>query len=591
MFRTRLIAGPMAGLVLSAVFATVATLVHSGDAVIEPLRVEPGRPAPVTLRLPPVLRADPSGDGRLNVWRPVVPRGSSVEDPELARLVVAHEAQRRPPGPWQLAALWLVYWLIGAMTTTSLRALAPGRGALLRTQVGLAALFLVLLLAAKAFLLLTPLPVYVIPVAAVPLWVALYLDRRSAFAVGLTSSLLAATLVQLDPAALAVFVAASLSAVLTFRDRKHPVTLAVPVGLYAALAAAGTLVAARTVLDGGFDVLADLADPWHSEVLAAAAGGALAGLAGYALHPLAVVALGAVSRSRLQELTDLDQPLLRKMAREAPGSWEHARAMANLAEQAASAIGADALLTRVGAYYHDLGKTVQPEYFIENLQVGQRSPHEDLPPEVSADAIMAHVVEGTRILREGGIPEPVVEFAYTHHGTSVIEYFWHKCQAAGNPDKLPRSAFRYPGMKPRTRETAILMIVDAVEAASRTVDDPDRDKFEQLVLRIVWSKLRQGQLDDSGLTMADLHVIVDRLVDTLCNVYHHRIKYPWQEDTGAGRSAVQGDREPRDSASAARHEPAETPLPAGTLSDADTTDDEGAAASLGAPPGPAHPGA
>ena len=589
MFRTRLIAGPMAGLVLSAVFATVATLVHSGDTVIEPLRVDPARPAPVTLRLPPVLRADPTDDGRLHVWRPVVPRGSVVEDPELARLVVAYEAQRRPPGPWQLAALWLVYWLIGAMTTTSLRSLAPGRGALLRTQVGLASLFLVLLLAAKAFLLLTPLPVYVIPVAAVPLWVALYLDRLSAFAVGLTSSLLAATLVQLDPAALAVFVAASLSAVLTFRDRKHPVTLAVPVGIYAALAAAGTLVAARTVLDGGFDVVADLADPRRSEVLAAAAGGALAGLAGYALHPLAVVALGAVSRSRLQELTDLDQPLLRKMAREAPGSWEHARAMANLAEQAASAIGADALLTRVGAYYHDLGKTVQPEYFIENLQVGQQSPHEDLPPEVSADAIMAHVVEGTRILREGGIPEPVVEFAYTHHGTSVIEYFWHKCQAAGNPDKLPRSAFRYPGMKPRTRETAILMIVDAVEAASRTVDDPNRDKFEQLVLRIVWGKLRQGQLDDSGLTMADLHVIVDRLVDTLCNVYHHRIKYPWQ--VHADRSATPGEDAPRGNGPSASPEPDETPLPVGTLSDADTTEGEGPSPSLGAPPGPARPGA
>src|SRR6516164_2040443 len=120
-------------------------------------------------------------------------------------------------------------------------------------------------------------------------------------------------------------------------------------------------------------------------------------------------ALGHVSRDRLLDLTDLEQPLLRKMAAEAPGSWEHARAMANLAEASAAAIGADALLTRVGAYYHDLGKTVQPKYFVENLGPSERSPHEDLEPEISADAIMAHVVMGANILRKGGIPEPVVE--------------------------------------------------------------------------------------------------------------------------------------------------------------------------------------
>ena len=142
------------------------------------------------------------------------------------------------------------------------------------------------------------------------------------------------------------------------------------------------------------------------------------------------------------------------MAREAPGSWEHARAMANLAEAAASSIGADALLTRVGAYYHDLGKTCQSKYFVENLDPGEPSPHEGLDPDVSADAIMAHVVEGARILRGGRIPEPVVEFAYTHHGTSVIEYFWHKCLAQGNPKGLERELLplsRACGRAPRRR--------------------------------------------------------------------------------------------------------------------------------------------
>jgi putative nucleotidyltransferase with HDIG domain len=248
--------------------------------------------------------------------------------------------------------------------------------------------------------------------------------------------------------------------------------------------------------------------------------------------------LGSVSRARLLDLADLTQPLLQKMAREAQGSWEHARAMANLAEAAASSIGADALLTRVGAYYHDLGKTCQAKYFIENLDPGEVSPHEGLDPDVSADAIMAHVVEGVRILREGRIPEPVVEFAYTHHGTSVIEYFWHKCLAQGNPKALGESFFRYPGMRPRTKETAILMLIDAIEAASRTIDPPEREKFEEMVNRILFVKLRQGQLDDSGLTIEDLRVISKRLVDMLVKMNHHRIRYPWQDAKDKGEAPL-----------------------------------------------------
>jgi putative nucleotidyltransferase with HDIG domain len=218
------------------------------------------------------------------------------------------------------------------------------------------------------------------------------------------------------------------------------------------------------------------------------------------------------------------------MAAEAPGSWEHARAMANLAEASSAAIGADALLTRVGAYYHDLGKTVQPKYFVENLAPGERSPHEDLEPEVSADAIMAHVVMGADILRKGGLPEPVVEFSYTHHGTQTVEYFWHKCKEQGNPKGLTQEHFRYPGMKPQTKETAILMVVDSIEAASRTIFPPELKKFEEMIQRVIFTKLAAGQLDESGLTLEDLRIITSRMASTLVNMYHGRIKYPWQKE-------------------------------------------------------------
>ncbi len=225
--------------------------------------------------------------------------------------------------------------------------------------------------------------------------------------------------------------------------------------------------------------LEDLTQGLSSNILACLGGGVLAGFLARGLREPAERAMGHVSRDKLLDLTDLEQPLLKKMAAEAPGSWEHARAMANLAEASAAAIHADALLTRVGAYYHDLGKTVQPKYFVENLQPGESSPHQDLEPDVSADAIMTHVVMGAKILRNGGIPEPVVEFCYTHHGTQVVEFFWHKCNEQGNPKGLTQEHFRYPGMKPQTKETAILMLVDSIEAASRTIWPPEQKKFRR----------------------------------------------------------------------------------------------------------------
>ncbi len=222
------------------------------------------------------------------------------------------------------------------------------------------------------------------------------------------------------------------------------------------------------------------------------------------------------------------------MAAEAPGSWEHARAMANLAEASAAAIGADALLTRVGAYYHDLGKTVQPKYFIENLAPGERSPHEELDPDVSADAIMAHVVMGTKILREGNIPEPVVEFAYTHHGTQVVEYFWHKCAEHGNPKDLTQEHFRYPGMKPQTKETAILMLVDSIEAASRTIWPPEHKKFEEMIQRVIVHRsfaprpARRVRADDRGPAHHDEPHGVD--ASSTCTPRAHRVPVAARRD-------------------------------------------------------------
>ena len=529
MLRTRLIAGRTSGLILGALFASIMTLASQVEVVLEPLRVDPARPAPVTLRIPSNdLPKELASDVRGIPEALVVRRGEVVNEPETQRIVRAFERDRRPPSRSKLTGVWISYFVIAYMFLAYLRMFTGGRGGLLRTQAGLLVLVGATCVAAKLLLLFTPVSPFIIPLATVPLWGALYFNRATAAASGLVIALVCASFLDFAMPAIVVYTASTLGVAVFFYDRKHATHMLVAgtaAGLFAALA----LISAELVVGNEIDVIGDLAALQDSALLSTIAGGMISGVLALLSQRVATAALGVVTRGKLQELTDVDHPLLRKMAREAPGSWQHARAMANLAEGAAAAIGADALLTRVGAYYHDLGKTIQPKYYVENLVAGEPSPHADLEPDVSADAIMAHVVEGVRILREGGIPEPVVEFAYTHHGTSVIEYFWHKCLEAGNPKGLSDAAFRYPGMRPRTKETAILMLIDAIEAAARSVEEPSPEKCEGVVQRVTNVKLRQGQLDESGLTMEDLRVLQSTLIDTLCNVYHNRIKYPWQD--------------------------------------------------------------
>src|SRR5215471_5777164 len=534
MLRTRIRAGTVAGIALSVLFALALLVLQSFDLFVDGWAPALGEATQVTFRVPygpRIVRSDKRGSALVyEHTRIIVPTGTVLsEQNDDHRAVVAFESIRHPPRASRLLGYFVINFTLAMLLTAYLRRFGQNRVRLLRTQVGLFVAMFMMMVLAKVVLLFTSLPEFWIPVAALPLWVSLALDRRTALLVSLVLAFVASSFLRFDLMLLTVVLVRGMAASLLFLDRKHPRQM-VPAGALAGLFACGLFSAITVVFEGSFDVLGDLAHPANSMLLANFGGGLVAGTIALLLRDGAERLLGAVPRDQLLDLTDLEQPLLQKMAHEAPGSWEHARAMANLAEAAASAIGADALLTRVGAYYHDLGKTVQPKYFVENLAPGETSPHDDLEPEVSADAIMAHVVSGTKILREGGIPEPVVEFAYTHHGTQVVEYFWHKCLEAGNPKGLTEEHFRYPGMKPPTKETAILMLVDSIEAASRTIDPPERDKFEEMIQRIIFTKLRTGQLDESGLTVADLRILVVRMSDTLVNMFHHRIRYPWQDE-------------------------------------------------------------
>jgi putative nucleotidyltransferase with HDIG domain len=534
MLRTRIRAGAVAGVVLSLVFAMALSVLQSVELYVDDWAPRLGETTAVTLRVPygpRIVQGQHQAGSNISYehTRIIIPAGTLLsERNDEHRAAVAYESIRRPPRASRLLAYVVINITLGLLLAAYLRRFGQNRVRLLRTQLGLFVAMFAMMLVVKLMLLFTAVPEFWIPVAALPLWVSLSFDRRTAFLVSLVLAFVASSFLRFDLMLLTVVLVRGMAASLFFRDRKHPRQM-VPAGALAGLCACGIFTAITIVFQGSFDILGDLSRPGQSVLIANFGGGLVAGVIALLFRDAAERLLGAVPRDRLLDLTDLEQPLLQKMAREAPGSWEHARAMANLAEAAASAVGADALLVRAGAYYHDLGKTVQPKYFVENLLPGEESPHDELEPEISADAIMAHVVSGTKILREGGIPEPVVEFAYTHHGTQVVEYFWHKCLNAGNPKSLTEEHFRYPGMKPQTKETAILMLVDSIEAASRTIDPPEREKFEEMIQRIIFTKLRAGQLDESGLSVSDLRTLVVRMSDTLVNMFHHRIRYPWQD--------------------------------------------------------------
>jgi putative nucleotidyltransferase with HDIG domain len=541
--RTRVRAGIAAGIVLAVVFSALFTAVHSLESWIPSWAPVAGMPAPYTIRVPYSAYAQggdaPGFSGAIDLGgaaprgyahrRIVVPRGTKLDlsNPDH-RIALEYESTRHPGPPARVVGVALIYLTLSLLLASYARRFGGSHAKNLRTQIGLFVLMLGTMILGKAILLFTGLPEYWIPVAAVPLWLSLYLDQRTAFLVNVVLAFFVASLLQFDILLLVVFLVRGMGASLSLWNKKRPRQMLIA-GAIAGIGSAILYTAALLLFDGRFDLAADLGRI-DSTVIACVGGGVLAGILGLVLRDPVERLLGAVGRDRLLDLTDLEQPLLQKMSREAPGSWEHARAMANLAEAAASAIGADALLVRAGAYYHDLGKTIQPKYFVENLAPGEVSPHEELEPDVSADAIMAHVVQGTKILRDGGVPEPVVEFAYTHHGTQVVEYFWHKCLEHGNAKGLTEEAFRYPGMKPRTRETAILMLVDSIEAASRTIQPPELEKFEQMIQRVLFTKLKSGQLDEAGLSAGDLRTLVQRMSETLVNMFHGRIKYPWQKE-------------------------------------------------------------
>jgi putative nucleotidyltransferase with HDIG domain len=235
---------------------------------------------------------------------------------------------------------------------------------------------------------------------------------------------------------------------------------------------------------------------------------------------------GVTTDTRLLELSNQNLPLLKRLSLAAPGTYQHSLAVGNLAEAGADAIGANSLMLRVCAYYHDVGKLVKPDYFVENQRNG--NPHDALAPSMSALVIQSHVKEGLEMAREARLPLPIRQSIATHHGTKLIRYFYNKAQEGGGDEKteVRESDYRYSGPKPHTKELGILLLADAVEAAARTLEVPSPAKLQSMINAIFSKDLEDGQLDDCDLTFSELDKVASAFLWVLTNMYHHRIDYP-----------------------------------------------------------------
>ena len=305
------------------------------------------------------------------------------------------------------------------------------------------------------------------------------------------------------------------------RSRTKLIYIGLAASLVAFLTAMGVGIVTGSLVD-----LQLLKSAGWSALLAAISGVLMTGLL-----PFTEKLFDVQTELSLLELGDVAHPLLQQLVQRAPGTYNHSINVASLGEAAAEAIGANGLLVRVGAYFHDIGKMLKPQYFVEN-QGTEGNRHETLLPAMSTLIIIAHVKDGADLARREGLPQPLIDLILQHHGTTLVEYFFSRAneQSEQDPDAgdVDEGSYRYPGPKPQTREAAVLMLADSVESASRTLTEPAPARIESLVDKLAMKKLLDGQFDECGLTLQELRAVQDSLVKSLSAMYHGRVKYPDQ---------------------------------------------------------------
>ena len=359
--------------------------------------------------------------------------------------------------------------------------------------------------------------IYMVPMAILPILVRIFFDSRTAiFSLMITTLLIGYfapnsyefIILQMIAGIIAVF---SLN---KLHKRSHIVFSA----LWVFLAYSVVYVAMSLVQEGSIETINWMNLKWFG----------FSSFLIFITYPLIYIfekIFGFVSDVSLIELSDTNQPLLRKLAEEAPGTFQHCIQVANLAEAVIHRIGGNPFLVRAGALYHDIGKTFDPEFFIENQAVGM-NPHDQIDHLKSAGIIIDHVANGVKLAHKYGLPEILISFITTHHGTTQANYFYRMYQNENPGKEIDRSIFTYPGPLPQNKETAVLMLIDGIEAATRSLKEKSVDTIRDLIESMVEQKIRAGQLIDSDLTFKDISILKSTLLEKLVNIYHVRIEYP-----------------------------------------------------------------
>jgi putative nucleotidyltransferase with HDIG domain len=358
---------------------------------------------------------------------------------------------------------------------------------------------------------------YLIPVGAAAMLTALLFNVETAVLMVLTISLFSGLIAGQNYQYALYGLLTGIFAIFAINKLRHRTDLALA-GAWVTLATT-VLALITTLLSGAgwFEILKNLG--W----------GLLGGISTAVLTigalPFLEKAFGITTDIKLVELSYPNQPLLRELMMKAPGTYNHSIMTGSLAESAAEEIGANPLLARVGAYYHDIGKIKRPLFFVEN-QIGGENPHDHTNPSLSCLIITSHVKEGAELARKHQLPKEIVDIINEHHGTSVVAFFYHKAKESIAKEAVSEENFRYPGQRPSSKEAALVMLADSVEAAARTITKPSPGRIEQLIKRIVQSKLDDGQLNDSNLTLNDIEQIIRSFTQVLSSLYHTRIEYP-----------------------------------------------------------------
>lgn len=365
-------------------------------------------------------------------------------------------------------------------------------------------------------------PIYLIPMATISMMMVILVGFDVAFLSALLVSMYVSIMTGGDVGVTIVFLVESVVGMCAVNGVRRRVNI-LWAGLIAGLAKSVAIICLGLL--NGIEI-----NTYFSEGIWGIASGLLSGIIVTGFLPLFESIFKVPTNISLLEMSDLNHPLLKKLSLEAPGTYHHSIMVGNLAEAACDSINANSLLARVGAYYHDVGKLSKPQYFAEN-EMGERSRHEGLTPSMSALIIHSHVKEGIEMAKKYKLSGMIVDFIKQHHGNGLISYFYTK---ALNDTKegviLDEKDFRYPGPKPQTRETAVVLLADALEAASRAVDDPIPSSIRNMVKKIVNSKFIDGQLDECDLTLKDMSKISDSFVRVLMASFHTRTTYPGNED-------------------------------------------------------------